>query len=232
MSTGATQAQPIIEVLKELHVIPDVLPSAPDLQGHLTIAYPTHTVQNGEHVERVVTKDTPSIRFKPFGGFTVRPGDGKYSMLMVDPDLTMPNDRLSGQVRHWLQPGITFAEQGDTGEGWVGHMNESAVTEYLECAPGPPGHAHRYVFLLLQESPSSAPQATDFPASQRTAAPSDSKTTENLADRMGMDVAAYLTKKGLQVVGASVMSVKPDVESLVDNAKIGAATLMDKLTGK
>ena len=45
MSTGSTQAQPIIEVLKELHVIPDVLPSAPDLQGHLIIAYPTHTVQ-------------------------------------------------------------------------------------------------------------------------------------------------------------------------------------------
>lgn len=47
-----------------------------------------------------------------------------------------------------------------------------------------------------------------------------------------MDVGAYLAKKVLNVVGASVMLVRPDVESLVDNAKIGAATLVDKLTGK
>lgn len=57
---------------------------------------------------------------------------------MVDPDLTMPNDRLSGPVRHWLQPGIKFAEQGNAEEGWFGQMEERAVTEYLECAPGPP----------------------------------------------------------------------------------------------
>lgn len=57
---------------------------------------------------------------------------------MVDPDLTMPNDRLSGPVRHWLQPGITFNAGESAEEGWVGKVTESAVTEYLECAPGPP----------------------------------------------------------------------------------------------
>lgn len=92
--------------------------------------------------------------------------------------------------------------------------------------------AHRYIFLLIRETPSSGPQATDFPATQRTAAPSDPKASENLADRMGFDVAAYLAKKGLQVVGASVMLVRPDLESLVDNAKIGASTLVDKVMGK
>jgi hypothetical protein len=55
---------------------------------------------------------------------------------MIDPDLTHPNDRLSGQVRHWLQPGLVFSDGGS--EGWIAKTTESAVTEYLECAPGPP----------------------------------------------------------------------------------------------
>lgn len=58
--------------------------------------------------------------------------------LMIDPDLTHPNDRISGQVRHWLQPGLVFSDGGNGGEGWVARSTEKAVTEYLECAPGPP----------------------------------------------------------------------------------------------
>jgi hypothetical protein len=57
---------------------------------------------------------------------------------MVDLDLTKPNDHLFGSVRHWLQPGITFHQGEDEGEGLVGRVGEEAVTEYLECAPGPP----------------------------------------------------------------------------------------------
>lgn len=114
---------------------------------------------SGEYVERVITKDTPVVRFKPFNGSSLNPADGKYSMyvrfpslhthlplittysppplsLMIDPDLTHPNDRLSGQVRHWLQPGLVFSDGGD--EGMAAKATEKAVTEYLECAPGPP----------------------------------------------------------------------------------------------
>jgi hypothetical protein len=63
---------------------------------------------------------------------------------MVDLDLTKPNDHQFGSVRHWLQPGITFhspsgdEKVGGEGEGLVGRVGEEAVTEYLECAPGPP----------------------------------------------------------------------------------------------
>jgi hypothetical protein len=92
--------------------------------------------------------------------------------------------------------------------------------------------AHRYVFLLLRETATSAPQATDFPATQRTHAPSDAKNSENLADRSGFDVAAYLEKKGLDVVGVSGMLVRGDTESWVDNAMIGAGTLVDKVMGR
>lgn len=61
MSTGSTQAQPIIEVLKEQRVIPDVLPSAPDLQGQLIIAYPTHAVQYVHLFGPESVADTPSL---------------------------------------------------------------------------------------------------------------------------------------------------------------------------
>lgn len=57
---------------------------------------------------------------------------------MIDPDLTHPNDRISGHVRHWLQPGLVFADGGSSGEGWIARSTENVVTEYLECAPGPP----------------------------------------------------------------------------------------------
>lgn len=63
---------------------------------------------------------------------------------MVDSDLTHPNDRLSGQVRHWLRSGLVFTpdENGNgAGDGTlVGKPSDGvpALTEYLECAPGPP----------------------------------------------------------------------------------------------
>ncbi|KAJ9102853.1 hypothetical protein QFC19_004581 [Naganishia cerealis] len=230
MSTGITQSQQIISLLQASHIVPEVLPSVPgDLEGQLSLAYPTHTIIPGEHVPRVVSKDIPVVRFKPFQESSARPGDGKFSIMMIDPDLTHMNDRLSGQVRHWLQPGIVFSADQDEpsagGEGWwVGKVTEKAVTEYLD--------AHRYVFLLLRETASSAPQATDFPSTQRTHAASFPKENENLADRMGFNAAEYVEKKGLKVVGVTWMFVAPDLESLVDNAKIGVATVLDKVMGK
>lgn len=61
MSTGSTQAQPIIEVLKEQRVIPDVLPAPPDLQGQLIIAYPTHAVQYAYLFGPRYAADTPPL---------------------------------------------------------------------------------------------------------------------------------------------------------------------------
>ena len=48
---------------------------------------------------------------------------------------------------------------------------------------------------------------------------------------MGFNAAEYVEKKGLKVVGVTWMSVRPDAESWVDNAKIGAQTVMDKVMG-
>lgn len=48
---------------------------------------------------------------------------------------------------------------------------------------------------------------------------------------MGFNAAEYAEKKGLQVVGVTWMFVRPDAESLLDNAKVGAQTVMDKVRG-
>lgn len=63
---------------------------------------------------------------------------------MTDSDLIKPNDTLSGQVRHWIQPNITLVptttSESDTGSKfeyiakWDG---EPEVDSYLQCAPGP-----------------------------------------------------------------------------------------------
>ncbi|KAJ9116500.1 hypothetical protein QFC24_006733 [Naganishia onofrii] len=164
---------------------------------------------------------------------------------MVDSDLTHPNDRLSGQVRHWLRSGLVFTpdENGNgAGDGTlVGKPSDGvpALTEYLECAPGPPVStlpplvlAHRYIFILARESSTSAPQPTDFPSTQLTHAPSVPKDSENLADRAGFNVHEYLEKKGMPVVGVTYMFVAPDVESLVDNVGIMAGTVVDKVMGR
>lgn len=45
MSTGSTQAQPIIAFLKEHRIVPDLVPEVPGtLRGELVVVYPTHVV--------------------------------------------------------------------------------------------------------------------------------------------------------------------------------------------
>lgn len=98
--------------------------------------------------------------------------DGKYSMyvsppplflsirlltllddsLMVDLDLTKPDDKTFGSVRHWLQPGITFHQGEDGGDVLVGRVEEEAVTQYLECAPGPPVSTDFWFWVLFLRS--------------------------------------------------------------------------------
>ncbi|KAJ9113241.1 hypothetical protein QFC22_006080 [Naganishia vaughanmartiniae] len=265
MSTGSTtQTQQIISLLERDKIVPDVLPSAPDLQGKLDIVYPTHVISMGETADRVITKDIPVVRFTPFPNSSFQAGpEARYTVIMVDSDLTHPNDRLSGQVRHWLLSGVVFEEQAGT-DYYIGKPREGVppLTEYLECAPGPPvsssasvscfatcnvpyrllgfpfsyhanqGHAHRYTFLLARESTTSAPQATDFPSTQLTHAPSFPKTSENLADRSGFNVHEYLEKKQMPVVGVSYFFVGPDVESLIDNVGVMGRTVVDKVMGR
>lgn len=97
----------------------------------------------------------------------------------------------------------------------------------------PSSSAHRYTFLLARESLTSAPQAADFPSAQLTHSSTfATKTTENLADRAGFDVAGYLSGKGMPVVGVTWMWVGPDAESLVDNVGIMVGTVVDKVMGR
>lgn len=58
----------------------------------------------------------------------------------VDPDLLQPNDTVSGQVRHWLQPNLRLDPASLDRDGQVtAKYEDHAITEYLPSSPGPPG---------------------------------------------------------------------------------------------
>jgi len=67
MSTSTNaQHQAIISILEQDHIHPDIFKSSLNLQGKLSIAFPSHTACAGETIERVVTKDIPSLVYRPF----------------------------------------------------------------------------------------------------------------------------------------------------------------------
>jgi len=68
MSTANAQHQAIISILEQDHIHPDIFKSSLNLQGKLSIAFPSHTACAGETIERVVTKDIPSLVYRPFNG--------------------------------------------------------------------------------------------------------------------------------------------------------------------
>lgn len=52
---------------------------------------------------------------------------------MTDPDLTHPNDKLSGQVRHWIKSGVTFDEA--SGFRPKANLNPAVLNAYLPPSP-------------------------------------------------------------------------------------------------
>jgi hypothetical protein len=66
MSTSNAQQQAIISVLEQDYIHPDIFKSSLNLRGQLSIAFPSHTACAGETIERAVTKDIPSLVYRPF----------------------------------------------------------------------------------------------------------------------------------------------------------------------
>jgi hypothetical protein len=62
------QHQAVLSMLEHDQVIPQIFSKPLSLEGKLSIAFPSHTACAGETLERVVTKDVPSIVYKPFNG--------------------------------------------------------------------------------------------------------------------------------------------------------------------
>lgn len=72
--------QAVLSVLEHDRVIPEVFSKPLSLEGKISIAFPSHTACAGETMERIVTKDVPSITYKPFNGVTGMNASDRYTL--------------------------------------------------------------------------------------------------------------------------------------------------------
>ncbi|KAI0052281.1 PEBP-like protein [Auriscalpium vulgare] len=184
------------------------------VRGTLDIQYPTFTVASGAIYPRDATQPEPTVVYSDS-----EPG-AKYTLIMSDPDLFKHNDGLSGQVRHWVQPGLTFADPGSRGK-----ITEPATTVYLGPSPGLGTGNHRYLFVLAKQlgTPADAQQAAKFTVGGPQA---------DLKDRMGFDVAQYVHAAGLEVVSATVMEVGGTVGSTLNDVRLMGESATNAVLGK
>ncbi|KAH8920987.1 hypothetical protein BT69DRAFT_1283506 [Atractiella rhizophila] len=152
--------------------------------------------------------------------------DQKFTIMMIDPDLFMKNDPISGQVRHWLQGGLTYTSYSDPLI-----TISPPVTAYMPCAPAPGTGTnwvgtHRYVFILAKEDPAHPPSREDFEAADRK------DGEEDLKDRMRFNAEEYIKKKQMKVVALNVMEVTANAASTAENLKLGAEAVVNKVMGK
>jgi hypothetical protein len=76
----AAQLIPLISILEQDQIIPQILAQPPTLRGKLSIAYPAHTICMGETVERNVTLPTPTVHYEPFNGKEGLSKEDKYTL--------------------------------------------------------------------------------------------------------------------------------------------------------
>ena len=74
------QHQAVLSMLEHDQVIPQVFSKPLSLEGKISIAFPSHTACAGETVERIVTKDVPSIIYKPFNGAIGMNASDRYTL--------------------------------------------------------------------------------------------------------------------------------------------------------
>lgn len=97
------------------------------------------------------------------------------------------------------------------------------MTNYLAPAPSPDFRFHRYVFLVARESPTyEAKGGKDYPVDGES----------DLKGRLQWNAAEYCKEEGLTIEGVGWMEVQADGKAIVDNAKLTAESIVNKVMGK
>lgn len=136
--------------------------------------------------------------------------------------LTSKTDLVSiSQVRHWLQSGMLFDQKTKRAAHQLG-LNAN-VTNYLPPSPSPDFRFHRYVFLVCRESPTYEPKGNK-------GYPVDGES--DLAGRLGWNAAEYCKEEKLTIEGVGWMSVQADIPAIIENTKLTAESLVNKVMGK
>jgi len=216
MAASTIESNTFVEKLHADGIIPDVLTTSTfSPPGYkLEIVYPDVRVQAGEILERPQAATAPVVELAT----TEDPGT-LYTIIMVDPDLMKKNDTLSGQVRHWLQPGVRFDPLSHQAT-----YTEPAITNYLPSTPALGTGNHRYVFIVARQSTPASVQVNEALVGGGQDA--------DLKSRIGFNAEQYMKEAGLQPVAVAWMFVKPDLVATVADAQAMAQSAINKLRGK
>ncbi|GAA5993407.1 hypothetical protein JCM10908_002652 [Rhodotorula pacifica] len=211
-----SNASSLIQALRAGDIIPDVIPESAtsSIKSALRVHYPDHVISHGEAIPRASTLKQPDLEFPDVDT------DATYTIIMTDPDLTHKNDKVAGQVRHWLQSGVKFDK---TSKRSAAAFSSTAVNDYVPPSPAYGTGKHRYTFIAAKEPAGYAgPTNKDFP----TSGPAD------LKDRMRFDAARYCEEEKLTIVAVGYMQVGPDAASTKDNIALSAEAIKDTVVGK
>ncbi|GAA5997544.1 hypothetical protein JCM5350_004041 [Sporobolomyces pararoseus] len=207
----------LLQKLREAEIIPHVIPEdqTNGIKSAIKIIYPNVTVSLGEKPARKDVLEIPEIEFPEADP------SASYTIICTDPDLLMKGEQTLGPVRHWLQSGILFDQKTKRAAHQLG-LNAN-VTNYLAPSPSPDFRFHRYVFLVARESPTYEPKGEkDYPVDGES----------DLKGRLSWNASQYCKEEKLTIEGVGWMSVQADGKAIVENAKLTAESLVNKVMGK
>ncbi|BGP55302.1 hypothetical protein JCM8202_000621 [Rhodotorula sphaerocarpa] len=205
-----------LNVLREGAVIPEVVPeqAALTIKGALRVHYPEFTVFDGAALPRPATLKQPDLEYPEADA------EATYTIIMADPDLTHQNDKVSGQVRHWLQRGVKFDA---TSKRAAASTTSTVLSDYVPPSPAYLTGKHRYVFIAAKEPVGyTGPLNKDFPLN----GPSD------LKDRLRFDTAKYCEEEGLVMEAVGFMRVEADAGAMKDNLALTGEAIKNAVVGK
>jgi len=147
-----------------------------------------HVAELGGALAREVTQTMPLLQLADGSS-----PEGSYTVICFDPDLLKKDDKVSGDVRHWLASGASIVD------GYVQVHPENEVSQWIGPAPAPGtgkvrcarmsqlSPQHRYVFIVGRESkaPTEASRFSDT-------------TSEDLKTRMGFDTMEFGAQLGAE----------------------------------
>ncbi|KAJ4397597.1 hypothetical protein N0V93_001830 [Gnomoniopsis smithogilvyi] len=142
--------------------IPPPIFGFPDSGNHteLTVEYTfngniTTTVQEGMLFGGNITQQQPQLSVNANLYQSVADYDGQYTIIMVDPDASTPEDPSRRFILHWMAPNVTQAQS----IGGIRQLSPPSTAgtgvqdfvSYRAPTPGTNSSAHRYIIYAFEQ---------------------------------------------------------------------------------
>ncbi|CAN8101402.1 unnamed protein product [Discula destructiva] len=135
--------------------IPPPIFGFPDSDNHteLTVAYTfngnTTTVQEAMLFGNNITQQQPQLSLNAALYQSVADYTGQYTLIMVDPDASTPEQPTRRFFLHWLAPNTTQSSSSDDLRQLT--IPNSTFVPYLPPTPPETSSAHRYIVYAFQQ---------------------------------------------------------------------------------